>query len=112
VAFAGSGDSSPENTAKLLADRLPEELAVVYVPDRILRAQKGLKNVVTWLEKEYGEEGSGYETAPKTDLVNRLLDAAEKHSDPILVFLPGDPLDAADEKLILAAQEEASRSGT
>jgi hypothetical protein len=101
IAFAGNGDSSEANTRKLLDD-LPEELADIYVPERILRAQKGLKNVVSWLDEEVGIEG--YKSVPRSEIIDRLSEA--KGAEPILIFLPADPLDETDEKMILAAYDE------
>lgn len=101
VAFAGGGDSSPENTAKLLDSELPQELENVYVPDRIVRAQKGLKNVVSWLEQEIGDEGTGYLAKPRKELLALL-----SHSDADqkwLVYLPPEELTQDDEEFIQEA---------
>lgn len=107
VAFAGPGDSSDANTSKLLNDALPEELENIYLPDRIVRAQKGLKSVVRWLEEEIGPEGKGYTTISKSAMVQNLVkDAVDTEVDTWLIYLPPDgDLTSEDEELITEALE-------
>jgi hypothetical protein len=104
IAFFGPGDSAPSNTEKLLDDFLntfpPETDFQFYLPDKILRAQKGLKGVAAWLEDQFGEEAYG--TVPKADLVKSLTG-----DDGFVIYLPADELDSTDEPIIVEAQEES-----
>jgi hypothetical protein len=109
VAFAGGGDSSEANTKKLLDPWFDDDVENIFLPDRIVRGQNGLKNVVDWVENTFGGDGEGYITAPKKELVNRLITDQEAGHNPVLIFLPKDELDSVEEGLLTAAQEAGIR---
>jgi hypothetical protein len=86
VVFAGPGDASEELVKAELDDFLPDDVEAVVVPSQIGRKQKGLKNVLAYLEDEFGEDG----VERTDDLLKELTDA--KNGVLVLLWGPdGDP---------------------
>ena len=87
VAFAGSADVEPELVAQELDNFLPQddaEIAKILLPEKILRRDKGLKNVKAWLD----EQNIEYEQV--ADLVTALAGGT---ATAVLVLLWSDDVD-------------------
>lgn len=87
VAFAGSADANPELVAQELDNFLPQdpdEIEVILLPEKILRNQKGLKNVKAWLDEQQIEY--------RQDAIN-VDDLAEDTENTVLILLWSDDVD-------------------
>lgn len=111
TAYAGSGDTTPENIAAMLDVFLPGNLGMVYVPARVPRYQAGLKKALAWLEGEVGQAG----TIPVPDLIeamlqrNKDLAAEDKPADDLVLVMLFDPEKDEDLTLARAAIEAGIR---
>jgi hypothetical protein len=87
TAYAGSAQLDEENVAALLDQLLPDNLGMVYVPERVTRSQPGLRLAVKWLEAEVGTEG----TIPVPNLLDALLKRREETGDEVALVMAYDP---------------------
>jgi hypothetical protein len=83
TAYAGHGKTTEENVAAVLDNLLPDELGMVYVPEKVTRLQPGLRATVKWLEGEVGEDG----TIPVPDLIEALVTRRNEGDDVTLVMV-------------------------
>jgi hypothetical protein len=95
IAFAGSGDSTLDNTRDALNNWITDDTDVktFIVPAKISkRSQKGLANVVSYLTEDWED----FDTAPEGDIIDLLTDARTNGREPYLVVIVGDGVEADD----------------
>lgn len=85
TAYAGSGKIDDGLVAQYLDQLLPQELGMVYIPEKEIPKRKlpGLFAVNAWLERELPEGA----TIPVADLVKALTVRAEEGDDVALVMV-------------------------
>jgi hypothetical protein len=113
TAYAGNGAVTAANVQAGLDVFLPNDLGLVIIPEKAGRRPlpAGLRNVVAWLEKEVGTEG----TIPVPDVVTALLDRAEydedgdTHHDDLALVMAYDPDNDDDVKLARRAFDAGIR---
>lgn len=106
TAYAGHADITSENAGAILNQFLPEDppagegLGLVFIPERVVRAQKGLKTTIAWLETELGGPES---TIPVPDLIASMLARKEAEGDDLELYLLYDPDNEDDVALVTSA---------
>lgn len=105
TAYAGSADLTEENVSALLDQLLPEDLGMIYIPERVTRSQPGLRKTVKWLEGEVGEDG----TIPVPDLVKALVERRDSEGDDVALVLVLDPASGIDNSIAREAHEAGIR---
>jgi hypothetical protein len=89
VAFVGAGESTEENVKHLLDDWMHgnREYNPPVIPNKIPRAQTGLKRVWDWLDTEFGSEN--VDKLDATTIVTGLLGPRDDgKAESFLVYIP------------------------
>lgn len=96
--YVGWGDITETNAASQLDQLLPDQLGAVYVPERITRAQKGLKTATAWLVNELTEAGVFPVDNVIESLLKRQAETADDDDGPddialVMVYNPASGVD-------------------